>query len=156
MHYKVSSIRRIPWEIHCHQINFKFWNHNRFGTWVIDFVGQGLPAIFTLFPDTTNWHHGSIWLLNSHLHTTHRSYLMLSQCLYFFGLCHRLNKVIYTLYILTHYHRTRQNRVLLSPFEIPIIANLIIWKNASFENHLIKWFLTVLAVCVYTLVHLLC
>ena len=75
----------IPWEIYCHQMNFRFWNHNRFETGVIDFVGHELPAAFTLFPDTTNWHHGVLWQLNNH--TTHKSYLMLSKRLYVFGSC---------------------------------------------------------------------
>ena len=87
MHYKVLWVMSISREICYHQMNFRFWNHNRFETVVIGFVRHRLPATFTLFPDTTNWHHGVLWQLNNHLHTTHKSYILLSQLLYFFGSC---------------------------------------------------------------------
>ena len=57
----------MPWEIYCHQINFKFWNHNGFETGVIDFIGRRLTVShFYFFPDTTNWYHGLLWQLNNH------------------------------------------------------------------------------------------
>ena len=111
----VLSALSISWEIYCHQMSFKFWNYNRFETGVIDFVGHGLPATFILFPETTNWHHEILWQLNNQLHTTHKSYLMLSQRLYFLVHANRLNKSIYT-YILTLYHGTRQNRLFFFSF----------------------------------------
>ena len=76
----------MPWEIYCHQMNFKFWNHNRFETGVIDFVGHGLSATFTLFLDATNWYHGLLWQLNNYLHASDKSSIMLSQRMYIFSI----------------------------------------------------------------------
>ena len=90
-------------------MNFWFWNHNRFETRVINFVGHGLSLTFTLFPDTTNWHHGVLWQLNNHLHTTYKC--LVNACILSVR-ANRLNKSIYTLYILTHYHGIRKNRML--------------------------------------------
>ena len=83
----------MPWEIYCHQMNFKFWNHNRFETWVIDFVEHGLSAAFYLFPDTANWYHGLLWQLKIHLHTTDKSSLMLSHRMdiFFFRFIHAVS-----------------------------------------------------------------
>ena len=88
----------MPWEIYCHQMNFKFWNHNRFETCVIDFMGHGLSATFTMFPDTKIWYHGLLSQLNNHLCTTDETSLMLSQCMDVFSVhTHRLNMSIFTL-----------------------------------------------------------
>ena len=81
----------MPWEIYCHQMNFRFWNHNQSETVVIDFLGHGLSATFTLFPDTTNWYHGLLWQLNNHLYATDNSSLMLSQRMDVFWFIHTVS-----------------------------------------------------------------
>ena len=91
-HYKASSVLSMPWEIYCHQMNFKFWNHNRFETLVIDFVEHGMSAAFYLFPDTANWYHGLLWQLKIHLHTTDKSSkLMISHRGIFFRFIHTVS-----------------------------------------------------------------
>ena len=92
----------MPWEIYCDQM--KFWNHNRFETGVIDFVGHGLSATITLFPDTTYWYHGLLWQLNNHLHTTDKSSLML---------CQRIDVFFFGSFTLWHWHFLKLERAVI-------------------------------------------
>ena len=70
VHYEVLSVLSIPWEIYCHQMNFRFWNYNRFETGIINFVGHGLPANFTFFPQVGIMEFFGNWTIISILHTT--------------------------------------------------------------------------------------
>ena len=88
----------MAWEIYCHQTNFRFWNHNRFVTVIIDFMVHQLSAIFHLFPGTTNWYKWLLWQVTNHLHSIDKSASMFVQCIDMF-LVHtlRLSNIIYTL-----------------------------------------------------------
>ena len=73
LYYKVWPVLRMAWEIYCHKMNLKVWNHSDFGIGVINFVGHeqssNLSFAFILFSDTLILYHWLLWQLNNPLRT---------------------------------------------------------------------------------------